>query len=200
MNEEVEEMERNINNITCDTPFQSPDTKSVQKKDASWSLERRLAAGVLAEMVENFKECSIQSDEQVDDISDSKEQVDAKNWLRNDSFEEVDVLNDSETFVVDGSDPKSDPSVANPTTNVFSDTDTTNGISTRKLYPLFIKPTIKAIETRSRASFGSPKFVDLSVSSTRIRNQDIFSPSNFSTARRGRNVELFDAPIIDFWP
>ena len=40
INEEVEEIERNINNITCDTPFQSPSTKSVQKKDASWSLER----------------------------------------------------------------------------------------------------------------------------------------------------------------
>ena len=30
MNEEVEETERNINNITCNTPFQSPGTKSVQ--------------------------------------------------------------------------------------------------------------------------------------------------------------------------
>ena len=38
MDEEKEEMERNINNITCNTPFQSPVTKSVQKKDASWSL------------------------------------------------------------------------------------------------------------------------------------------------------------------
>ena len=37
-------------------------------------------------MVENFKGCSIQSDEQVDDISDSKEGVED----RNDSFEEVD--------------------------------------------------------------------------------------------------------------
>ena len=73
MDEEEEEMERNINNITCDTPFQSPGTKSVQKKYASWSLERRLAAGVLVEMVENFKGCSIQSDKQVDDISNSKE-------------------------------------------------------------------------------------------------------------------------------
>ena len=60
MNEEVEEMERNINNITCDTTFQSPGTKSVQEKDASWSLERRLAAGVLAEIIENFKGCRIQ--------------------------------------------------------------------------------------------------------------------------------------------
>ena len=50
-------------------------------------------------MVENFKGCSIQSDEQVDDISDSKEQVDARNWLRNDSFEEVDAVNDSEFFL-----------------------------------------------------------------------------------------------------
>ena len=55
MNEEVEEMERNINNMTCYTPFRSPGTKSVQEKDASWSLERRLSAGVLAVMVENFK-------------------------------------------------------------------------------------------------------------------------------------------------
>ena len=38
MDEGKEEMERNINNITCDTPFQSPVTKSVQKKDSSWSL------------------------------------------------------------------------------------------------------------------------------------------------------------------
>ena len=63
MDEEEEEMERNINNTTCVTSFQSPVTKSVQKKDEIWSLERRLAAGVLAEMVENFKGCSIQSDE-----------------------------------------------------------------------------------------------------------------------------------------
>ena len=37
MNEEVEELEYNINNITFDTPFQSPGTKSVQKKDTTWS-------------------------------------------------------------------------------------------------------------------------------------------------------------------
>ena len=29
MNEEEEEMERNINNITCDTPFQCPVTKTI---------------------------------------------------------------------------------------------------------------------------------------------------------------------------
>ena len=48
MDEEEEERERNINNIPCDTPFQSPVTKNVQNKDTNWSLERRLAAGVLA--------------------------------------------------------------------------------------------------------------------------------------------------------
>ena len=117
MNEEEEEMERNINNITCDTSLQSPFTKSVQKKDASWSLERQLAAGVLAEMVEIFKGCNIQSDEQVDEIVDSKEQVDTRNWLRNDSFEQVDVLKNSENLIVDGSDPKSDLIIATHTTN-----------------------------------------------------------------------------------
>ena len=59
-------------------------------------------------MVENFKGCSIQLDKQVDEIVDSKEQVDARNWLRNDSAEHVDVLNDSKNLVVDGSDPKRD--------------------------------------------------------------------------------------------
>ena len=97
--EEEEEMECNINNITCNTSFKSPVTKGVQKKDASWSLERRLAAGVLAELVENLKGCCIQSDEQVDEKVDSKEQVDARNWLRNDSAEQVDVLNDSENWL-----------------------------------------------------------------------------------------------------
>ena len=174
-------------------------TKFVKKKYASWSLERQLAAGVLAEMVENFKGCTIQSDEQVDTIIDSKEHVDARNWLRNDSAEQVDVIIDSKKLVVDGRYPKSDPSVATHTTNIISATDTTNGISTRKLYLFFIKPAIQAvvqpIETMSRASSGRPSFVVTSVSPTRIRNEDIFSPSNSSTARRGRNAELFDVSM-----
>ena len=81
-----------------------------RKKDTSWSLERRLAAGVLAEMVENFKGRSIQSDEHIDEIIDSKEHVDTRNWLRNDSDEQVGVTNDSEKLFVDGCDPKSNPS------------------------------------------------------------------------------------------
>ena len=74
-------MERNINNITCDTPFLSPVTKIVQKKYENWSLERRPAADVLAEMVEIFKGCTIQSDKQVDKTIDSEERVDARNCL-----------------------------------------------------------------------------------------------------------------------
>ena len=59
--EEEEDSKRNINNITCDTSFKSPVTMNVKKKDAKFSLERRLASGVLAEIVENFKGCTIQS-------------------------------------------------------------------------------------------------------------------------------------------
>ena len=81
MEEEDEEIERNINNITCDTSFQSPVAVYVQKKDANCLLERRLTSRVLAEMVENFKGCTIQSDEQVDKIIDYEEHVDARSYL-----------------------------------------------------------------------------------------------------------------------
>ena len=131
MKQQEEEIERNINNIACDASFESPVIMNVQNKDANWSLERRLASGVLAEMVENFKGFTIQSDEQVDTKIDSKEHIDARNWLINDSAEQVDVTNDSEKLIVDGSDPKSDPSVATHTTNRILATDTTNGISTQ---------------------------------------------------------------------
>ena len=53
-------------------------------------------------------------------------------------------------------------------------------------------------ETRSIASCGSPTFVTTSVSPTRIGNEDIFSPRNSSTVRRGRNAETFDASIHVF--
>ena len=93
-------------------------------------------------MVKEFNKCTIQSDEQVNTIIDSKEHVDARNWLRNDSTEQVDVINDSEKLVVDGSDPKRNPSVATHTTNVILATYTVNGISTRKLYSLCINQAI----------------------------------------------------------
>ena len=57
-------------------------------------------------MVEIFKGCTIQStisdsthsnfNEQVDEINGSEEQVDARNWLRNDSAEQLDQINDSD--------------------------------------------------------------------------------------------------------
>ena len=142
MEQEEAEIERDINNNTCDTSFQSPVAMNVQKKDANWSLERRLAAGVLAEMVENFKGCTIQSDKQVDEIIDSEEHVDVRNWLRNDSAEQVDAISDSEELVVNGSDSKSDPRVATHTTDGISATHTTNIIITKKI---FINPTIQVV-------------------------------------------------------
>ena len=83
-------------------------------------------------MVKGFKGCTIQSDKQVDTTIDSEEHVDVRNWLRNDSAEQLDAISDSEKLVVDGSDPKRYPRVANLTTNGISDTHTTNGISTQK--------------------------------------------------------------------
>ena len=40
MEQEEEEIERNINTITCNTSFQYADNMNVQKKDANMSLER----------------------------------------------------------------------------------------------------------------------------------------------------------------
>ena len=52
------------------------------------------------------------------------------------------MINYSEILVVDGNDPKSDPSVATHTTNGISATDATGKISTQKLY---INPAIQAV-------------------------------------------------------
>ena len=93
-------------------------------------------------MVESFKGCTIKSNEQVDNIIDCEEHVDARKWLRNDSAEQVDAISDSKKLVVDGSDPKSDPRVATHTINGISDTHTTNKISTQKL---LINPTIQVV-------------------------------------------------------
>ena len=71
-----------------------------------------------------------------------EEHVDARNWLRYDSAKQVDAISYSKKLSVDGSDPKSDPSVATHTNNGVLDTYTTNRISTHKL---FINPTIQAI-------------------------------------------------------
>ena len=95
INEEEEEIERNISD----------------------SKERVDAISDSKEGVDDISD----SKEGVDGINDSKEQVDARNWLRKNSFGQVDVLNDSKNLVVDGSDPKSDPSLATHTTKgIFS--------------------------------------------------------------------------------
>ena len=61
MEEEEEEIENNINNITINTSFQSPVALNAQNKYATMSLERRLASGILAETIQSFKGCTIQS-------------------------------------------------------------------------------------------------------------------------------------------
>ena len=53
-------------------------------------------------------------------------------------------------------------------------------------------------KTRSRATCQSPTLVAISVSPSRIGNQYVFSPSNPSTERRGRNTNPFDASINGF--
>ena len=130
------------------TSFQSPVAINSQKKDANMSLERRLASGIIAETIKNFKGCTIQStindsiyydsNEEVDDINDSEEQFDAMNWLRNyfakqvdqinDSDKQVDAISDPGKLVDAGSDSKSDPS-----SNPKVDTQTTNRKFTQKL-------------------------------------------------------------------
>ena len=55
---------------------------------------------------------------------------------------QVDAISNYKKLVVDGSDPKSDPTVPAHTTSGMSATHTTNGISTQKL---FINPIIQAV-------------------------------------------------------
>ena len=45
-------------------------------------------------MVKEIKEFTIQSDKQVHKIIDSEDHVDARNWLRNNSVEQVDEISD----------------------------------------------------------------------------------------------------------
>ena len=51
MEEEEEEIESNVNNITNDTLFRSPDTINAQKKDANVTNERQIALDIHTEMI-----------------------------------------------------------------------------------------------------------------------------------------------------
>ena len=103
MEEEEEYEQNNFNNFTTDNSFRSIVAMNVQNKDTNISYERRLTSGILAETIKIFKGCTIQStindsgyyesDEQFDEINNSKEQVDTRNWLRNNSAEQVDKIN-----------------------------------------------------------------------------------------------------------
>ena len=149
---------------------------NVQKKYANLSFERQLSSGVLAEIGENFKGCTIKSkignsthndsNEQVDNMNHSEEQVDVRKWVRNnsrkqydqiyysnkqvdsiinDSDKQIDATSDCKTFLVTGSDPKSDPrSDPNEATHI------TNGNFAQKLLisrfvPKFIPVIIRPI-------------------------------------------------------
>ena len=80
------------------------------------AYERRIVSGIIAETIKEFKGCTIQStikdfgyydpDEKVDTINYYEEQVDVRNWLKNDSGEQVDPINDSDKHVDAISDSK----------------------------------------------------------------------------------------------
>ena len=100
--------------------------------------ERRIALGILAETMKEFKGFTIKStirnsahsnsEEQVDAINDSEEQVDDIH----DSEEQVDDMNNSEELIDAISDRKSDPS-NNPRVATY----TTNGNFPQKLLKIW---------------------------------------------------------------
>ena len=105
MEEEEEDYESNVNNVTIDTSFQSPVAINAQNKYTNMPYERRLASGILAKTIKEFKGCTIQStisdsaqydsDKQVEAINDSEKKVDAIN----DSDKQVYAINDSDKQV-----------------------------------------------------------------------------------------------------
>ena len=62
-----------------DNFIQSPVTINAQNKDANVIYERKIASGILAETIKEFKGCTIQSKISDSAHYDSDEQVDAKN-------------------------------------------------------------------------------------------------------------------------
>ena len=73
MEEEEKYAERNVNNVTMDTSFQSLVAINSLKKDANVTYERQLSSGILAETIKEFKVCTIQSIFSNSAHSDSKE-------------------------------------------------------------------------------------------------------------------------------
>ena len=133
MEDEEKYAERNINNVTTDTSFQSPVTINAQKKYANVTYEGQIASGILAETIKYFKGCRIQSTISDSTHSNSDEQVDAIS----DSEEQVYAISDYEEMVDAASDPKSDTS-RNPKVA----THTTNGNLAQKLLKNWFVPKI----------------------------------------------------------
>ena len=113
-------MEDNVNNITMDTLFHSPLTINVQNKYANVTSERRIAADIHAESIENFMGFMIQSTISNSEHSNSEELFDAVS----DSEELVDAISDPER------DSSCDPKVASHATNRhFHKNYSTTGLS-----------------------------------------------------------------------
>ena len=51
MEDEEKYAERNVNNVTTDTFFQSPVTINAQNKDANMTYERQIASGIIADTI-----------------------------------------------------------------------------------------------------------------------------------------------------
>ena len=108
-------------------------------------------------MVEHFKGCTIQSafsnsthsnsDKHVDEINDSEEQFDTRNWLRNKYVEQIDQMNDTDKQVdaiTDFSDERVDAIIyskqlvvtrSNPKSDSSSDQKVATHTTNRKIRP-----------------------------------------------------------------
>ena len=191
---------------------------NVQNKDANLSLERLLASGVLAKMIENFKGCTIQStisnsahidsNERVDKINDSEEPVGARNWLRKDITEQVDQINDSDKQVdaiiyisnkqVDaiGDSKQLVVDWSNPKSDPKVAIHTTNEISTthttnRISQKLLINPTIQVV-------IG---LINPIVTAGVVGTQDIFKPApdGYLAGKRPGHGAQVRAYLLDSW-
>ena len=111
-------------------------------KYANMTYERRIASGILAETIKQFKGCTIQSTIRNSAHSYSDEKVDAIS----DYEERVDAIRNSEELLDAVSDPKS-----NPSRNPKVATHTTNGKCSQKLsknrfVPKIIQGVIRPID------------------------------------------------------
>ena len=183
MEETESEFERNINKITIDTSFQSP----IQKKDISTINDSR---------------CN-DSNNQVDKISDSKEQVDTSSRSRTESVGQVDPISDPrlDTHITDGIQKLSirpitfDPVVIGQDLVTSVQETSRESLSQESLKPLH---TIRSKEIITDAACNSTQVDRIvwtpsrDIHMTPRVNIEVFSPSrcsNSSSAKCSRNIK-----------